>query len=227
MRHTLVDYYKNREKFSVPRILVRIDFFSDIAYLYLYIKLLPENNVTSQIAYYTIQTIFIAGATIFNFIRFSRNFYFSLFREMSETIYWTYVLLVLFLLRIPFIRSFASVIENPLFRILHLCFSVIILVQILITFQSRFWAKSNRAARQKRIKKLLKKAGLSNNEYEEIKPILVDSASLKEKPPLIWKILLLLFALIIAVTLSDSASDFLDLLAKTFSLPFSNILPPY
>jgi hypothetical protein len=222
-----MDHYKNREKFSVPRLLVRIDFFSNIMYLYFYVKALPEKDVTSQITFYTLQIIFIAGATAFNFIRFGRNFYFPLFREMSETIYWTYALLILFLMRLPFNRSFISITENPFFSILHLAFSVVILGQILITFQTRFWAKSEGTARQKRIKKLLKKAKLSKNEYEDIKPILIESASDNEKVPPIWKVLLFLFALIIAATLSNSASDFLDLLAKNFSLYFPNVLPPY
>ena len=227
IQNILTDYHKNREKFSVPRLLVRIDFFSNIMYLYYYIKALPEKDVTSQITFYTLQVVFILGATTFNFIRFSKSYYFPLFREMSETFYWTYALLILFLMRLPFIRSFTAGIENPFFRILHLFFSVVILGQILITFQSRSWAKTNRTARQKRIKKLLKKAELSKKEYEDIKPILVESAALKEKSPLIWKVLLYLSALIIATTLSNSASHFLDLLAKSFSLHFPNIFPPY
>ena len=224
---TFEDYIKNREKFSIQRILVRIDFSTDILFLYFYFKLLSQNNVTPEITYYTIQVIFIIGATLFNFVRFNRNYYFPLLREMPESLYWTYVLLILFLMRIPFISSFAPALDNPLLRIAHLTFSVVIIGQILFTFQLRFWASTDQTYRKRRLKALLKKARLSNNDYKKLHPILVSSANLREKEPIVWKILFWLFALIIAVMINDAASDFVDSLAKTFSLVFSNILPPY
>ena len=227
IRQMLLDYAKNREKFSLPRLLVRFDFFSNIYYFIFYFNLLPDNDVKAEVSFYALQTIFIVGVTLFNYIRFNRKYYFPLFREMPENTFWSYVLLILFLLRIPFIRSFISSIESPWFAILHLCFSVVILFQILVTFQSRFWAKSDFSDRQKRIKKLLKKAGLSKNEYKTLNPVLVNSANLKEKTPFLWKVILFLFSLVIAVILSDSASNFLDLLIKEFSLTFLGVLPPY
>lgn len=222
---TLKDFLKNRVRFSIPRLLVRLDFLTNIVYLYFYIKLLPET--TAQVTFYSIQLIFVVGATILNYARFAETYYLPLLKEMPENIYWSFILLFLFLLRIPFIRSFLPSTENKIARYFHLFFAIVVIWQVIISFQSKFWAKESINNQDKRIKSILKKAKISKREYAILRPFLIQSANLEENTPFLWKTLMFLLSLIVSAFISDAAGDFLNYLAIHFSLLFSNLFPPY
>src|SRR5688500_10587018 len=121
---------RHGERFSLPRLLVKLDFISNLGYLYFYIKLLPNKDTTEQVTFYTLQLIFVIIASILNYARFSETYYFPLLKEMPENIYWSFVLVFLFLLRIPFIRGFIPSSENQTARYLHLTFAVLVIWQI-------------------------------------------------------------------------------------------------
>ena len=223
------EYFEERKnsKFSMPRILARFTFLTNLGYLLYYINSSEIQNARPLVAFYFIRVIFIFVATVLNWARYGKRFYFPLLREMSENLYWLYVLLILLLIRLPFIRQFEAVAKNPFLGLLHLSSIVFVVGFLMMSFQSRFWAKSSQREREKKIKNFRSKAGLNKQEYESLRPYLIESALRNEKTPWAWRIMLVLFSLLLAATITAMASDFVDVLVKWHIISPSNLLPPF
>lgn len=221
-------YVEGRKEILLSRMFVRFTFLSNLCYLVVYLALDSGTNFDKKgaITFYSIRVVFIILATFINWIRYAPHFYIPTLREMSEDMYWSYVLLALFLLRIPFARAFFITIDNPLSGWVHLVLSVILIWILLTSFQSQHWTRNERLLKRKRIRELRHKAKISKTELEKIEPLLIAIARQKEQQPISWRIVKFLFGLLFAVTNNDAAVELVDILSTKIHL-FRNVLPPY
>lgn len=223
MRH-FDAYMQGRNGVWLPRMMVRFTFFISLVNVITLVVSHGQEASRSVVTFYSVKIVFIIFASLLNWIRRSHTFYLPLLREMSEELYWFYVLAILFLLRVPFVKEFFD--QGNSLLLLHVGFSVVILGVLLISLQARIWTHDEQAKKKKRISNLRRKARLSPNDYEQIKPLLVESARKKEPQLISWRITNFLFTILFAATISSLASDVVDAISRRIDI-LKNLFPPY
>ena len=95
-----------------------------------------------------------------------------------------------------------------------------------MSYQRRDWTLPEYQKREMRIKRMAKKARLSNEELQAIFPNLVEAGKASQRKPVIWSMIEIALGLIIAATISSYAAQAISLLDKN-GYELHNFLPPY
>lgn len=176
------------------------------------------------ITFFTLRISFIVIALVFSFVRLSSRFYIPGFREISTQLYWRFVLLVVFAMKALFLQRFVEL--SPVAQLIDYSFLIVIVVSLLMAYQSQGWATTQREWRKKRIDYLSEKANLSREELEAITSILVEKEKISQRKPWVWRLTKLLVALVIGATINAYASRIADILEQ-LGIRSPNVLPPY
>lgn len=146
---------------------------------------------------------------VFGYIRKSNKFYFASFKEIPDILYWfilhqAYTLASV--LRI-YLRADISDVLQVIYRV-----NILFLVFFyLILFQTKPWVSESAENRNKKIKKLFKKARLSKTEISAVVPELVNNARDTQHLPISWQVVKWVTAFILAASLNLVADIVLSL----------------
>jgi hypothetical protein len=190
----------------------------------LIIALQAEPRPYFLITFWILRITFIFVALVFSFVRHSPRFYVPAFREMPARVYWRFVLLVVIATKALFLPRFLEL--PPIALLIDYSFLIIIVVSLLMAYQSQGWAANQREWRKNRIDHLSEKANLSREELEAITPILVEKGKMSQRTPWVWRFTELLVALVIGATIDAYASRIADILEQ-LGVHSPNVLPPY
>lgn len=203
-----------------------------IAYLFtesiaLYSVLQTKSRSHFFVTFFIIRILFVTIALVFSYARLSKRYYFSGFREMPSTIYWRFVLLILFAMKALFLHRFIEL--SPFLQLIDLFFVTNLIISLLIFYQGQDWTIVPRKQSVDRINFLIgaKKARLSKEEFNAVKPILISAGRAGQRKSMYWIITeKFLYLIILAATIEAFASDIVNHLER--KIPFlRNLLPPF
>lgn len=197
--------------------------FTNLMGLFTALERLPESQF--HVWFYSGRLLLLFCAFVFAHARRSKRFYVALFHEISESAYWRFVILGMFALKGIFLNRFVEL--SPTLQLLDLSVTVTIITVLLMTYQSHAWARDQILIRQKRLKRLVRRAKLSNEELEAITPELMLEAKRNQRMPLSWKLTTVFLALILSAMLDAYAGTVVDFLEELSGVSFLNIFPPY
>lgn len=183
----------------------------------------PTNHLL--ITFFSIRILFFIVAYVFSFVRLSRNFYIPVLREMPKRTYWQYTSFLFLSMKSLIFHKFINYSPDWLLLV-EFSITVMVVGSILMSYQRRDWALNEYQKRQKRIKKIAKKAGLTSEELQAIFPNLVEAGKASQRKPMVWSMIEILLGLIIAATISSYAAQAINLLSNSV-YELRNFLPPY
>ena len=212
----------NKRQIKWEQFIVSTYLLSNGLALYAAIQSLPESRFFAT--FYSMRLGFMILAIIFSFVRQSKRFYFAVFREMSNRVYWVLVTFVMLIMKGLFLHKFIEL--SPKQKLVDFSFVTGLVIFLLTTYQGRIWASDEDKERQRRIAELARKAKLSKKQLKAVTSILVESAKKEYNMPWTWKLTTLVLAIIWGATLSTYADAIVNFLLSEF-VNFSNSLPPY
>jgi hypothetical protein len=177
------------------------------------------------ISFFSIRILFVVVAYIFSYARLSKRFYIPGLREMPKRLYWQYTSFLFLSMKSLIFHQFIQYSPDWLLLI-EFSITVGVVGTILMSYHRQDWALPEHQKRQKRIKKIARKAGLSNQELLAIFPNLVEAGKASQRKPMVWSITEILLGLIIAATISSYAAQAINMLRGS-GLELRNLLPPY
>jgi hypothetical protein len=187
------------------------------------IKQDPTNHLF--ITFFSMRILFVIVAYIFSYVRLSKTFYLPGLREMPKRLYWQYTSFLFLSMKSLIFQQFINYSPDWLLLV-EFSITVGMIGAILMSYQRQDWALPEHQKRQKRIKKLARKAGLSSQELLAIMPNLVEVGKASQRKPIVWSITEILLGLIIAATISSYAAQAINLLRES-GFELRNFLPPF
>lgn len=210
-------------KFVIERVLSRYQLLIGLFYIWL-ILYTNSQILRPQLTFYTIRSIIIFFAFLFDRIRKNDKYYFAGFKEMPPSTYWRFVALGIIVLRVPFLRYFT---QTPAMSFFHIMMSTFIIGLLLMSYQSQYWAFDIKKNDKKKIAYLIKKANLTESEFEAIKPTLIEHNNQLQKAPLLWKIMIAVFSIVLGIMLNEASSDIVDFILNILNIKAIDYLPPF
>jgi Zn-dependent protease with chaperone function len=177
------------------------------------------------ITFFSARILFVVVAYIFSYIRLNKRFYVPGLREMSQRLYWQYTSFLFLSMKSLIFHQFIKYSPSWLLLI-EFSITVGVVGTILMSYQRQNWALPDYQKRQNRIKRIARKAGLSDQELLAIFPNLVEAGKASQRKPMVWSITEILLGLIIAATISSYASQAVNILRES-GFELQNLLPPY
>lgn len=213
---------KPTKKVFIEKYVLRFYFLYSTILL---IATVAQNNPPRiSVTFYSIQIVYILGVWIFEKYRNHKNFYTPFFAEMSPVSYESAALFTLFTFKALFRSLFLD--GDSILYLIDILLFVIIVVTLLMSYQSRLMLDEEYGIRQRRIELLFKKAKLSTQEKETVTPLLEADAARHQKAPALWRsfrwIIVVIF---IGATLDTFASEIVNAIEQV--VPLHNIFPPY
>lgn len=195
--------------------------------IFLIYTILSGSNDRFLITFYTIRLFFYFLALIFFLFNKLNSFYFPALSEIPEVTYWRLVFFTYVSLRVIFLNNYIK--YSPVFSYISYGFLVTIIGVLLMAIQSRPWDVNKRKQEEKYIYHFIgpKKANLSKDEYEAVKPLLISQGKKKQRKPLLFLILYYTLSIICGLIIGAYAKDIVNLIISTGLINPSNILPPY
>jgi len=138
---------------------------------------------------------------------------------MPDSIYWYIVSFAMLVFGAAF--YYFSIDLPPIIKEADSALIVGFAFTLLIVYQTKPWAIEYQNKRISRIKALTKKAELSFKERKVIVPVLINNARKEQHPPISWRIITWVSALIFGLLLTLYAGRIVDFLSKVgFLAPF-------
>jgi hypothetical protein len=153
-----------------------------------------------------------------------KYYYLPVFKEMTDVEYWGVGTVILSVVRLVVTGS--SVQYGTPLQALDVIFSSVALGFVFTSYVRRNWTAQVENHREKRINRLLKKAGVSQTDFELVKDDLVQAVRMKQKSPPIWNFAIWMISTIIAVMINSYAASIAEQIRNS-GIDFRNILPPY
>ncbi len=210
-------------KYIIERVIARFQLLIGLFYA-VAILLSKDPTLRFILTFYSIRSAIIIVAFLFDKVRKDDKYYFAGFKEMNPTVYWRFVVMSTFVLRVPFLRYFPL---EPTVNAFHIFGSTIIIGLMLMSLQSQYWVLNVKTNRQKRITYLKQKIHLTDAEFEVIKPILINHAKKLQKIPVSWWVTIAIFSIVLGGTLSSSASSLVDFFLGLLKIGASDLFPPF
>lgn len=142
-----------------------------------------------------------------------KKYYFPGISEMSEYLYWTSTHLIqTTILMISYYFRDVSI----YFFYFNAFISIIYIMLIISTYQTKPWALNSIRSRRDRILFLIKKSKLTDEELHSLTNTIMEERKKDLKEPRIWRIYKIILAFIIALLINTYAQPLLDVI-KTIS----------
>ena len=179
------------------------------------------------ITFYTIRLFFYVLAVLFFIINKLNVYYFPALSGIPDRIYWRLVFFAYLSLRVIFLNQFIK--NSPLFSFVSYGFLVSVIGTIMMAVQSRPWDINKRKQEEKNIYFFIgpRRANLSKEEYEVIKPSLKERGKIIHQKPLLVRVIFVILSLITGAVISTFASNLVDFFEKNGFINLNNLFPPY
>jgi hypothetical protein len=212
----------SKRKIVWTRVGARFMFVNDVA---AFIISVYTNTFTHESLILHLSRIFCYAFLFAIYVtRKHKYYYLPIFNEMTDVEYWGVGTVILSVVRLVVTGS--SVQYGTPLQALDVVFSSFAIGFVFTSYVRRNWTAQVESHREKRINRLLRKAGISQLDFELVKDDLVQAVKMKQKSPPIWNFAIWMISTVIAVMINGYASSIAEQIRNS-GIEFKNILPPY
>jgi hypothetical protein len=207
------------------RALIILRFLGESLFLVLAVRAAysaPSASARFFVWFYAARLAILAGAAILARARRQPRFYLAAISDLPDMMYWCLVLFALTALNLVAAGQFGS--QDVFVQLGEYGTAIVAGSLLLMMYQSRLGTTATHHNRERRIGKLVRKAGLSNAEFEAIAPQLAAVSQANQRRPWAWSVFVVLFAAVIGAVLNAFAGQLVNTIQAY--LPFTHILFP-
>ena len=172
-----------------------------------------QGNSSGLLVFYAGAKLLFAGsAIVFGRVRKNPRYYVAVFYEMNEVLYWYLVIAIMNAFSLVFVYFSTNL--SPELQIIDASSIVLFFVLMIILYQTKPWTRGHQEQRLDRIRKLKRKARLSDREFALLAPVLTDHAEQKQKIPLSWRFAKWIMIIVLSILLNMYAGSLVDSLGR-------------